>query len=381
MVEASQFLNVLRSEGVEFFTGVPDSLLQPLCREISLSIDPERHVIAANEGAAIALAAGWHLATRSVGCVYMQNSGLGNAINPLVSLADPDVYGIPMLLIVGWRGEMRDGRQMKDEPQHVQQGRITPAMLDLLEIPSAIVGPESADIETTVAALVGRARREERPCALIVRANTFAAGGAESEPTSPHILTREQVVDFLVDRLPSEATIVTTTGKLSRELYEIRGKRRQPTDHDFLTVGSMGHAVQIASGIAMARPRSRVVCLDGDGAMIMHMGALTVSARVPNLLHIVINNGAHDSVGGQPTAGFEIDMLGIARSCGYGFVGRTTTLEDLEKHLREALATRGAAFIEVRTRTGARVDLGRPKASPAEAKRAFMRHLSMSNPG
>jgi phosphonopyruvate decarboxylase len=374
VIDPQSLLSTLDGLGVRFFAGVPDSLLQPLCDHLVSSIPPGRHVIAANEGAAVALAAGWHLATNSTPCVYMQNSGLGNAVNPLVSLADADVYGIPMLLVIGWRGEILDGRQIKDEPQHVKQGRITRDLLQCLDIPHAILAADTTAFADTVRGIVELARGARRPVALVVRKNTFGEAGATAA-SATNELSREQAVAVLVEVLPDDVVIVSTTGKLSRELYEIRLARGQSTERDFLTVGSMGHALQIASGIALAQPQRLVACLDGDGAMIMHMGALTTSATIPNLLHAVINNGAHESVGGQPTQGFRIDMPAIAKACGYARSARAATADEIRAAVAAALAAGGASFIEIRTRLGARADLSRPKSTPAESKRGFMRSL------
>jgi phosphonopyruvate decarboxylase len=376
VIDAKLFLSVLEHHGVQFFAGVPDSLLSSLCAQLFQSIPPERHVIAANEGSAIGLAAGWHLATNSTPCVYMQNSGLGNAINPLLSLADADVYGISMLLVIGWRGEIVDGRQIKDEPQHVKQGRITLEMLQCLGIPHAVLGANTLDYEEMAATLIHQSRREHRPTAIVVRKGTFADTGLPAEP-SPYELSREQAASILLDVLPADVVIVSTTGKLSRELYEIRIERQESPDRDFLTVGSMGHAAQIASGIALAKPQRRIVCLDGDGSMIMHMGAFTTSGMIPNLLHVVINNGAHESVGGQPTRGFSIDMPAIAKACGYLTAQRTSSASGIRDAVAAALVAPGASFIEIRTRTGARGDLGRPQSTPAESRRGFMRSLGV----
>jgi len=342
-------------------------------------VPAERHIIAANEGAAIALASGWHLATNSTPCVYMQNSGLGNAVNPLVSLADPQVYSIPMLLLIGWRGEIVHGQQVKDEPQHAKQGLITLDLLRCLDIPYAIVGPDTANFEGCAGDLLRRAASERRPTALVIRKDTFT-NVSSSTPSSDYPLRREQAVQFLVEALPAESVIVATTGRLSRELYEIRLAHNQTTERDFLVVGSMGHSVQIASGIALAQPQRRVTCIDGDGAVIMHMGGLTTSATIPNLMHVVINNGAHESVGGQPTQGLRIDLTAIARACGYVTAAQANTPDEIRNAIRTALACPGSSFLEIRTRAGARADLGRPKDSPAQSKLTFMRALGQIQP-
>ena len=377
MIDAKQFLSALENFGVRFFAGVPDSLLQSLCAELLKSVPAERHIIAANEGAAIALAAGWHLATASTPCVYMQNSGLGNAVNPLVSLADPQVYSIPMLLLIGWRGEVLHGQQVKDEPQHAKQGLITLDLLRCLDIPYAVLGPDNANFERCAEGLLRRAASERRPTALVIRKDTFA-NVTSSLASSDYPLRREQALELLVEALPVETIIVATTGKLSRELYEIRLARHQTNERDFLVVGSMGHSVQIASGIALAQPQRRVTCIDGDGAVIMHMGGLATSASIPNLMHIVINNGAHESVGGQPTQALRIDLTAIARACGYMTAQQANTADDIRIAIDTALDTPGSSFLEIRTTIGARPNLGRPKDSPVQSKLSFMRAIGQT---
>ena len=376
MIAPASFLALLERNDVRFFTGIPDSLLQAFCAQILRSIPAERNVIAANEGSAVALAAGYYLASGKVGCVYLQNSGLGNAVNPLVSLMDPEVYGIPVLLLIGWRGELVDGVQIKDEPQHVKQGRITHEMLDCLGIPHEILSADTRDPDQLVAPLISQMRAESRPVALMVRKDTFAAVKVEL-PQPTYGLTREEAIKAIVDVLPDGVIVVATTGKTSRELYEIRLAQGRKTENDFLTVGSMGHALQIASGIAIARPDRKVMCIDGDGALIMQMGGMTTASAIPNLSHVVINNGAHDSVGGQPTKGFDIDMPALARACGYVAARCVSNAKEIGPAIRDIVSSHGATFVEIRTRAGSRIDLGRPKQTPAEAKRGFMRYLDV----
>jgi phosphonopyruvate decarboxylase len=374
MIAPAAFVALLERNDIRFFTGVPDSLLQAFCAQILRSIPAERNIIAANEGSAVALAAGYHLASGKVGCVYMQNSGLGNAVNPLVSLMDPEVYGIPVLLLIGWRGELVDDVQIRDEPQHVKQGRITQEMLDCLGIPHEILSAHTRDPDQLVTSLISRMRTESRPVALVVRKDTFAAV-TEDLPQPAYGLTREEALKAIVDVLPDDVIVVATTGKTSRELYEIRLAQARKTENDFLTVGSMGHALQIASGAALARPDRKVMCIDGDGALIMQMGGITTASTIPNLSHVVINNGAHDSVGGQPTRGFDIDMPTLARACGYVVARCVSNAEEIGRAVRDAVSAHGSTFIEIRTRTGSRTNLGRPKRTPAEAKLDFMRSL------
>ena len=374
MIAPADFVAILERNGIRFFAGVPDSLLQAFCAQVLRSNPPERNVIAANEGSAVALAAGYHLGSGNAGCVYLQNSGLGNAVNPLVSLMDPQVYGIPVLLLIGWRGELVGDAQLKDEPQHVKQGRITLELLDCLDIPYEILGADTKEVDQLATSLIARMRNESRPVALVVRKDTFTSL-KEDLPQPAYKLAREDALKAITESLPDDVIVVATTGKTSRELYEIRTAQGRSSESDFLTVGSMGHALQIASGLALARPGRKVMCIDGDGALIMHMGGITTAAAIPNLSHVVINNGAHDSVGGQPTRGFEIDMPALARACGYGTACRVTEAGEIGRAIREAVSAHGSTFIEIRTRLGSRANLGRPKRSPAEAKREFMRSL------
>jgi phosphonopyruvate decarboxylase len=376
MIAPATFVALLERNDIRFFAGVPDSLLQAFCAQILRSIPAERNIIAANEGSAVGLAAGYHLGSGKVGCVYLQNSGLGNAINPLVSLMDPEVYGIPVLLLIGWRGELVDGAQIKDEPQHVKQGRITHTMLDCLGIPYEILSADTIDPDHLVTLLIARMRADSRPVALLIRKDTFATA-TENLPQPGYELTREEALKAIVDALPSDVIVVATTGKTSRELYEIRLAQGRKPENDFLTVGSMGHALQIASGIALTRPDQKVMCIDGDGALIMQMGGIITASAISNLSHVVINNGAHDSVGGQPTRGFDIDMPAMARACGYAVARYVSNVEEIGRAIRDVVSSRGSSFIEIRTRVGSRANLGRPKKTPAEAKLDFMRSLGV----
>jgi phosphonopyruvate decarboxylase len=375
MLDPAVFHNSLVERGIDFFAGVPDSLLKSICGYISDHVGPEKHVIAANEGAAMGLALGYHLATGKLPLVYMQNSGLGNIVNPFTSLADPEVYSIPMLLMIGWRGEPG----VKDEPQHVKQGRITPQLLQALEIPFRVLPADPAEMENCLDALMAHIAERNGPAALLVRNGTFDAYEFGSAPDS-FPTTREEIIREILASSDPDDVVVGTTGMPSREIYDCRETAAQGHHKDFLTVGGMGHASQIALGIALARPDRRVICLDGDGAAIMHMGSMAIvaaSARAVRFKHVLLNNGAHDSVGGQPTVGFRTDFRSVAEACGYRKSVRADSLGQLREVLPVFMECEGPAFLEIRIRKGNRKDLGRPKTSPLENKVGFMRFLGV----
>lgn len=375
MVPCEAFVRALTDRGFGFYTGVPDSLLGDFCAYLEDQMSGRHHVVAANEGNAIALAAGHYLAAGSPGLVYMQNSGQGNAANALVSLADPKVYGIPMLLIVGWRGE--PGTQ--DEPQHAKQGEITLALLDTLGVPYRVLEPDLKDAVSSLDAAAEDMESHSRPFALVVKKGTLGAYTARRADDSAYEMTREDVVQTVAGAIGSQDVIVSTTGKTSRELFEYREHHGSgDVCQEFLTVGSMGHASQIALGISLCKPDRQVVCLDGDGALIMHMGSLAVIGQnaPENFKHVVVNNGAHDSVGGQATVGFGVDFPAIAKACGYAWAMRVDTRQALDAHIETLLSGPGPALLEARTRRGARPDLGRPTSTPEENKARIMEFLS-----
>ena len=355
MINADRFVAELCGSGVSFFTGVPDSLLKSFCAYVTDNCG-ESHVIAANEGGAVALAAGHYLATGEPALVYMQNSGQGNAVNPLASLADPDVYSIPMVLLVGWRGEPG----VKDEPQHVKQGKVTIPLFETLGIPTEILPDDEAAALDMTRRMVEKAKAESRPVALVVRKGLFAEYKLQDKKPDIAELERERAIEEVLRSLPEEAVVVSTTGMISREVYETRERMGQGHERDFLTVGSMGHALMISVGIARAQPARKVYCLDGDGASIMHLGNMAIAGQsgCGNLTHIVFNNAAHDSVGGQPTVGGDIDLVKIAAACGYNRPG-------------------APVFREIKVAKGARKDLGRPKEPPQANKSLYMKTLGV----
>lgn len=374
MLTPSEYLQSLQTAGVGYFSGVPDSLLKEICACITDSLPPERHVIAANEGASVGLAIGHHLGTGELPLVYMQNSGLGNAVNPLLSLASPDIYGVPMLVMIGWRGEPGH----KDEPQHLHQGRVMLDMLDAMGIAYGILSDDPAKAHAQTLDLAQQARASEAPVAIVVRKGTFAPyKSATSTAQSPYPMTREEAIVAAANALPEDAAVIGTTGMPSRELFEHRARNGLGHQRDFLTVGGMGHASSIALGLARARPDRRVYCFDGDGALLMHMGSLAISGQsaAPNLVHLVFNNGMHGSVGGQPTVAFDIDIPAIAAACGYQTTAQVTEKAQLDAALSHAADTTSSTLIEIRVKGGARSDLGRPTTTPAENKHALMEFL------
>jgi phosphonopyruvate decarboxylase len=373
VVDLERYLQLLRDAGVAFATGVPDTLLNDLCLALESGWPRGQHVIAANEGNAIALATGHHLATAHVPLVYMQNSGLGNAMNPLISLADPEVYAIPMVLLIGWRGDPGSS----DWPQHKRQGELTPRFLDDLNIPYRVIDRDDETAFDATRWAVDTARRESRPTALLARKRVFERGektAFERRDGDDH-LSREEAIAHVLDAVPANSLCVATTGRATRELHELRNIRGEHHDNDFLNVGAMGHALSIATGMALAKPDRQVVCFDGDGAAIMHLGSLAIagSLPLPNLLHVVLNNGAHESVGGQATAALQVDLTALARGAGYRTVdGPVTSGPALLDALRALPDGIPPGFIEVRIRKGIRADLPKLKISPIAQKLLFM---------
>jgi len=379
MIRPEFFIGKLRENGIDFFAGVPDSLLKNICAYITDSLPREQNIIAANEGGAMGIAAGYHLATGRIPVVYMQNSGEGNIINPLASLTDKEVYNIPVLLLIGWRG--RPG--VHDEPQHVKQGKVTTGLLNTMGINYTVLSKDEEAAAKQVKTAVDYMQKTNECYALVIEKDTFDAYVLQNKVDSGLTLSREEAIETVVEALPQNAAVVSTTGMISRELFEIRERKAQGHAHDFLTVGSMGHASQIALGIALQQPQRPVFCFDGDGATIMHMGnmAITASMMPKNYVHVVFNNGAHDSVGGQPTVGLSIDLPAIAKAVGYPQTYSVSTKEELGMALASITnnlspITQGPIFLEIRVRKGNRKDLGRPTTTPIQNKEALMKFLS-----
>lgn len=361
--------------GSDFYTGIPDSQLKALCDYLmgTYGIDPRHHVIAANEGNCAALAAGYHLATGKIPVVYMQNSGEGNIINPAASLLSDKVYAIPMVFIVGWRGQPG----VHDEPQHIYQGEVTIRLLEDMDIKPFIIGKETTDEEVSAAMAEFREiLKTGKDVAFVIKKGALSTD-IKVQYQNVHKMSREQIIKHIVSA-SGEDPIICTTGKASRELFETRAANGQSHKYDFLTVGSMGHSSSIALGVAIQKPDAKIWCIDGDGAVLMHMGSVAViGANAPeNMIHIVINNESHETVGGMSTVAGKTDLPALAKACGYPYAVSVHNFEDLDRELSNAKTRNALSLIEVKCCIGAREDLGRPTTTALENKENFMNYLN-----
>ena len=373
MINPKFFIEELGSNGIDFFAGVPDSLLKNICAYIADHKDEQHNIITANEGGAIALAAGYHLATGKIGVVYMQNSGEGNIINPLASLTDKEVYNIPVLLLIGWRGKPG----VHDEPQHVKQGKVTTGLLNVMGVNYDVLSQDEEKAAKQIEKAIAIMKATNEVYALVIEKGTFEDYKLQNVEENDLQMTREEAIQTVAASLGEKDVIVSTTGMISRELFETRTAWKQGHERDFLTVGSMGHASQIALGIAMEKADRKVWCFDGDGASIMHMGnmAIVASKHPKNYVHVVFNNGAHDSVGGQPTVGLKIDLPSVAKSVGYKETYSVDNMGKLKSILPSIAKAEGPVFLQVCVKKGNRKDLGRPTTTPIQNKEALMKFL------
>ncbi len=373
MLSPELFYNCIAERGTTFFTGVPDSSLKHFCAYVTEHVSEKDHVICANEGAAVGMAVGHYLASGQVPVVYMQNSGIGNAVNPLLSIADSDVYSIPVLLIVGWRGE--PGK--KDEPQHKKQGRVLLPMLEAMEIPYKIIDDDVDNVKQAINIAYRYMEKESSPFTLVVKKESFETYKKKENELARYDLVREDAVKLIIDSIESNDIVISTTGMTSREVFEYRESLGHGHEKDFLVVGGMGHTSQIALGVAIKKHDRKVFCLDGDGSIIMHMGAMAINgvSGSRNFVHIALNNGAHDSVGGQPTVAHEIDFIQIAEACNYRTVARLEKKEEITAFVKNIKTTPGPHFLEIRINKGNREGIGRPTIGPVDNKLAFMRFV------
>lgn len=370
-MKVKRFIEII---GSDFYTGIPDSQLKALCNYLmnTYGVDPKHHIIAANEGNCTAIAAGYYLATGKIPVIYMQNSGEGNIINPVASLLSNRVYAIPAIFIIGWRGEPG----IHDEPQHVYQGEVTVKLLEDMDIATFIIDKDSADGE------IVKKMEEFKNILALGKSVAFVIGkdafsyDEKVEYRNHNVMVREEIIKHII-AVSGKDPVISTTGKASRELFEARDVNHQPHKYDFLTVGSMGHSSSIALGIALNKTEQRIWCIDGDGAVLMHMGSMAVigANRPNNLIHIVINNEAHETVGGMPTVADKVDFVAVARACGYPYAVKVNSYEELDEELRIVKMNHQLSFIEVKSSLGARENLGRPTTTTFENKVNFMDYL------
>jgi len=370
-MKVERFVEII---GADFYTGVPDSQLKALCNYLmnTYGIDPKHHLIAANEGNCAALAAGYHLATGKIPAVYMQNSGEGNIINPVASLLNDNVYAIPVIFVIGWRGEPG----IQDEPQHVYQGEVTIKLLEDMDIKSFIINQNTTEEELLIVMNeFNECLSKGKNVAFVIRKGAISYE-CKIKYKNENSMTREEIIQHIVS-ISGEDPIISTTGKASRELFEIRAANDQSHKYDFLTVGSMGHGSSIALGVAINKPNTKIWCIDGDGAVLMHMGAIAIlgANKLQNMIHLIINNSAHETVGGMPTVAGQIDLVAIAKACGYSNAVCVNNIENLDKELMYAKSSNELCMTEVKSSIGARDNLGRPTITALDNRRCFMEYL------
>ena len=373
MVDQKQLFEALKEMGVDFYTGVPDSLLNDFSLYMTKNMTAKQHMMAANEGNAIAIAAGHYLATGELPLVYMQNSGIGNATNPLLSLTHDCVYGIPMILVIGWRGDPA----ISDHAQHKKQGELTPILMKDMDIPYEILDADDTVVERFAWA-VAKAKEISSPVALIVKKAILTEKVKKQEYPESLLMNREEAISAVVDVLGEEAIYLGTTGRATRELHEQLKEHGLGDGHEFQNVGSMGHVSSVGLGIAMAKPKQKVVVFDGDAAAVMHMGALATNCRYKagNMIHIVLNNGVNESVGGQPSAGYVINLTAVAEACGYRTPGYAIEAKDELQHLmRDFHIGEMPLFIDVHVRQGIRSDMPKLNIDHKAQKRTLMEKL------
>lgn len=374
MIDINLFSDILTRNGVEFISGVPDTLLNDFCLFIEKEWPHEKHIIAANEGNAIALAAGYHLATGTIPLVYMQNSGIGNAVNPLISLTHGNVYSIPLVLLIGWRGDP----SARDHVQHIKQGELTPKFMDEMDIPYRVLENDKESALNNIEWAVNNARKLSAPTALIVKKGVLEKGGKDAFNNEDNtLLSREEAINCVLNTIPHDSIVVASTGRATRELYELRNIRKEKHNYDFLNVGAMGHTSSIATGLSLGTKQT-VVCLEGDSSAIMHLGAFTTTGGIKpkNILHVVLNNGVHESVGGQQSAGFSANLTDIATNSGYKTMGKAfKNVDDIKQAVEDILKNEGPSFIEIIIRKGIRADMPQLKFDLKETKKKLMKSL------
>ena len=376
MIKPHKFIKVLKKNKINFFTGVPDSLFASLCNYFQL-YEKRNHILSTNEGSSVGLAIGYHLATGKIPLVYLQNSGLGNAINPIVSLTDKKIFDIPIFFLIGWRGELnKKNIQIKDEPQHRTQGQITKKLLKLLNIKFEVLSNKS-NYANVINKLTDYSKRNSKSVAILIRKNSFTGEKKIIEKRKKLILTREMALQTVFENVPKSIPKISTTGMLSRELYEMN-KKVKKEKNTFMCIGGMGHALSIASGLAMIKNK-KIICLDGDGSSLMHLGAMAISGKINNLIHILFNNYAHDSVGGQTPPSENIEFYRLSKQFGYYHSYKASNKKDIIDKVKVALKNKKSTFIEISCVKGHRDNLSRPSKEAIYYKKLFMKFIKQSD--
>ena len=341
---------------ITFCTGVPDSLLKPFLKNIK-KVGKFKHIQAVNEGNAVSLAAGWQTVSNKVPLVYMQNSGLGNAINPLISLTHSKVYSIPLVLLIGWRGEPNK----HDEPQHIEMGKITLDILKLLNIKTIILGKKFSSHK--VNELINYSIKNKKVVAFLVKKEFFNNEGIkEKNNLNSNNILRYNFLETLVDEIEINTRIISSTGYTSRELDEIRKRKINSKGKDFYMVGAMGHTSIFSLGVAEAT-KKKIICIDGDGSMLMHFGSLFTIGQMKktNLKYILLNNNCHESVGSQKTNINNVNINIISKGLGFQNYTKISNKKNMRILTKKFLNSKKSNFLEVRIKNISIENLGRPK--------------------
>ena len=373
MIDQNTLFDQLNAMGLYFFTGVPDSLLNDFCLHLVNNVPDCQHIMAANEGNAIGIAAGYHMATSKIPVVYMQNSGIGNATNPLLSLTHPCVYSIPLILLIGWRGDPA----IKDHAQHKKQGELTPVLMEDMDIPYQVLDADDTVIEKFQWA-ANKAKELNAPVALIAKKAILTQKEKKQEYAESPLMNREEAISAVLDVFGKDAIYLATTGRATRELHEQIMIHGFSHEIEFLNVGAMGHLSSIGLGLAVGAPDKKIVVFDGDAAAVMHMGSLATNGRYQpkNLIHIVLNNGVNESVGGQKSSGQVINLTAVAKGCGYETIPAfVESKEDLQKAVKQLAESNHLSFLDVHIRQGIRKDMPGLKIEHQHAKTALMNYL------
>ena len=353
MIKTEEFISFLTKKKINFFCGVPDSTLNSFLN--ALSIKKKKNVIAPNEGGAVALAMGYYLKTKKIPLVYMQNLGLGNATDPLTSLCAPEVYSIPMVLLIGWRGNPH----MKDEPQHLVTGKNTLNILKLFKIKTVII--RSNKSFKSIGKIINHSQKFKKIVAIVVPPGIFSKLSVKVKKSNLPI--RSNVIEKILRSVKKNTRIISTIGFSSREFFQVKKEKKIKNGKLFLMVGGMGHASATSLGVHLNSGKNEVICVDGDGAFLMHMGNVATAGvyAKKNFKYILFDNNAHESTGVQPTISNKINFKKIASGFGFKKVYELKTKKDVENKLSKIMKLTQPTFIRIVVATGTFKKLERPK--------------------